>query len=60
MNAMKIDLTVILRILYIAMVYNSDRDSRTEKLKTTENRKKIILKWLTKINLILRELLPSL
>lgn len=38
MNAMKVDLTVIRCILYIAMVYN-DRDTRTEKLKMIENRK---------------------
>lgn len=53
MNAMKVDLTVILGILYIAVVYNSDRDFRMEKLKMIENRKKIILKWLIKISLIL-------
>lgn len=42
MNAMKVDLTVILCMLYIAVVYNSDRDFRMEKLKMIENRKKII------------------
>lgn len=40
MNAMKVDLTAILCILYIAVSYNSDRDSKTEKLKITGNRKK--------------------
>ena len=39
MNAMKVDFTVILCILYIVVVYNSDRDSKIEKLKTIENRK---------------------
>lgn len=38
-NAVKVDLTVILCIIYIAVVYDSDRDSGTEKLKMIENRK---------------------
>lgn len=39
MHAKKADLAVILCILYIAVVYNSDRDSRMKKLKTTETKK---------------------
>lgn len=37
---MKVDLTVIFCVLYIAVPYNSDRNSKTEKLKMTGNRKK--------------------
>lgn len=52
MNAMKVDLTIMLCILYIAVVYNSDRDFGMEKLRI-QKPENIILKWLTKINSIL-------
>lgn len=39
MHAKKADLAAILCILCMAVVYNSDRDSRLKKLKTTETKK---------------------
>lgn len=39
MQAEKAELAVILCILYIAVVYSSDTDSKMKKLKTTETKK---------------------